>query len=101
MFDKAKNFVIQNGAFIENLYVKNVYRGFTQSAGSNDIHQGESQLTSNYTQFKMGDIHVIDGHIQVDKVTNDIVVEVSGDTKTRAARIYRGLRGHAVSQWFT
>ncbi|KAF8982753.1 hypothetical protein BDQ17DRAFT_1336766 [Cyathus striatus] len=26
MFDRAKSFVIQNGAFIENLYVKKVYR---------------------------------------------------------------------------
>ncbi|KAF8998151.1 hypothetical protein BDQ17DRAFT_827004 [Cyathus striatus] len=96
MFDKAKNFVIHNGAFIDYHYIKKVYLGSSQSTRSKDIHQGDSQLISNYTQLKTGDIHVLDGRVQVDKVYNDVVVEVIvGETKKRAARLYRGPRGQA------
>ncbi|KAF8998156.1 hypothetical protein BDQ17DRAFT_1329003 [Cyathus striatus] len=85
MFEKAKSFVIQND-------VKKTTR-------SEDVHQSESQHILNYTQFKMGDIHVVDGHVEVDSVSNDIVVEVMvGETKKRAARIYRGPQGNVQLQ---
>ncbi|KAF8998150.1 hypothetical protein BDQ17DRAFT_1329000 [Cyathus striatus] len=68
MFYKAKSFVIQND-------VKKVYRS-SQSTRSKDVHQGDSQLISNYTQLKMGDIHVLDGRVQVENICNDVIVEV-------------------------
>ncbi|KAF8992904.1 hypothetical protein BDQ17DRAFT_1546280 [Cyathus striatus] len=49
-----------------------------------------------YTQLKTGDVHVLDGHVQVDSIYSDVVVEVMvGETKKRAARIYQGPHGRA------
>ncbi|KAF8992561.1 hypothetical protein BDQ17DRAFT_1413326, partial [Cyathus striatus] len=43
----------------------------------------------------MGDIHVLDGIVHKHKVYDDVVVEVTGETKKRAARIYYGQHGHS------
>ncbi|KAF8992559.1 hypothetical protein BDQ17DRAFT_204623 [Cyathus striatus] len=97
MFDRARSFVIQNSAFVENLYVKKVYRRSAHST-SNNFHQGGSQLMSNrdYQQIRKGDINIIeciDGPVLAGCVYKDFVVEVSGEDKRKVARIYHGRRG--------
>ncbi|KAF8989317.1 hypothetical protein BDQ17DRAFT_477373 [Cyathus striatus] len=107
MFEAARNFVIQNGVFIDvsgnaKLYAKKLlptssreprYTG--KSKSSADKLYPYNALLLNYRQFRMGDIHVLDGIVHKHKVYDDVVVEVTGETKKRAARIYYGQHGHS------
>ncbi|KAF8990344.1 hypothetical protein BDQ17DRAFT_1547255, partial [Cyathus striatus] len=99
MFEAAKNFVIQNGVFIDvngnaKLYKKKSFPVASYGHQGNDKSENSIDRLSDYQRFKMGDVHVLDGIVQADKIYNDVVVEVSGENKKRAARIYRGPQGN-------
>ncbi|KAF8991177.1 hypothetical protein BDQ17DRAFT_311878 [Cyathus striatus] len=111
MFDAAKNFVIQNGVFIDvggnaKFFAKKLlstssqgHRYSTDKSKSNarNLQQEKSQLISDYHQIRRGDIKIIeciDEPVQAESVCNDFVIQVLGENTTRAARIYRGKTGY-------
>ncbi|KAF8991175.1 hypothetical protein BDQ17DRAFT_1371070 [Cyathus striatus] len=112
MLNAAKNFVIQNGVFIDvggnaKLFSKKLFstpsRGlrYADKSKSNTrnlrLQQKMSQLISDYQQFRRGDIKIIeciDEPVQAKSVCNDFVIQVLGENTKRAARIYRGKTGY-------
>ncbi|KAF8992553.1 hypothetical protein BDQ17DRAFT_1332221 [Cyathus striatus] len=113
----ANNFVIKNGVFIENakIYAKKLYpkpssrSRYTDNSNSittnfirKTLNFGQINLLMNvlikYRQLRTGDINIlnrIDRPMQDGYTSNDFVVEVSGESRKKVARIYNGQRGYA------
>ncbi|KAF8991517.1 hypothetical protein BDQ17DRAFT_277403 [Cyathus striatus] len=95
MFNAATNFVIQNGVFIEmrdnaKLYAKKLLTPVK-----------DTQL-ANYRRIRKGDIHLqeqiwsIENYGTIANVWDEYVVEVSRESKSKVARIYRERDAYAL-----